>query len=372
MNILSYLSPTDLYQIFPDRDQTQDIITRFKTLFRQRGIDPDTFLKILTRHGAVVSGSFVLQAILDKSWPESDIDIYVESDPSALIKAIKTLLNIKLENKIIFHEYENLVPVLDVYNLWEKQENYQIFGYETELEPEPAPKPDEKKYKIQIIHTENIDQCIKSFDFEFCRNMSDGHTVKINYPELVYKMQCIIDIPENYIKSRLNKYQERGFRILYIDNPNQDLIVHFYHKLTTNQKIKLLNHDLDSFLIDLIKRDILNNKSVKIENNWRFMSESDKITLLRDHGYIVDEEKKQVKFYVCSCDNPKKHYDYCEFNSEKSMKGGESYIITEMLKHAKKCGIFRHIWLCISDLHDIVLNQNGTIYYLNTNSVQIK
>lgn len=42
--------------------------------------DTKEFCRVLRRTGAVVSGGLLLQALVGEVWPESDMDVYVDSE----------------------------------------------------------------------------------------------------------------------------------------------------------------------------------------------------------------------------------------------------------------------------------------------------
>lgn len=67
---------------------TNTIENRLKSIF---GCEFDNFLLSLQASGAVIAGSFVTQSILDETWNDSDIDIYV---PIPTVESDSTVTNV--------------------------------------------------------------------------------------------------------------------------------------------------------------------------------------------------------------------------------------------------------------------------------------
>ena len=89
--IVDYLHPKDIYNLRLINNQLSstikyDIINinmrkhiRLR-LFEIFEINTDKFLDLLEQNQGIISGSFILQSILNERWNGSDIDIYLPSD----------------------------------------------------------------------------------------------------------------------------------------------------------------------------------------------------------------------------------------------------------------------------------------------------
>jgi hypothetical protein len=163
------------------------------------GIGGESLSSILKSTNSIMSGGFVLQAILGEEWKTSDIDIYCyESNVSLLLEKIGIS-----EEPSLHPRYNNHYTELTVYNLMDRVIN-------------------DEYSKIQIIvikDTTLIEDFIRIFDFDVCRVMFNGTTIRSLTPLHKIMDKEITFNPMYYAKfnykhiERVLKYQERGFTI---------------------------------------------------------------------------------------------------------------------------------------------------------------
>jgi hypothetical protein len=164
------------------------------------GLCGESLSSILKTTNSIMSGGFVLQAILGETWETSDIDIYCyESNVPLLLHKIGIT-----EKEDNYHpRYQNHYPELAIYNLMNRVINDEFS-------------------RIQIIvikDTALIEDFIKIFDFDLCRVMFDGTTIKTLAALDKIMEKKITFNPMYYAKfnykhvERIKKYTERGFMI---------------------------------------------------------------------------------------------------------------------------------------------------------------
>jgi hypothetical protein len=192
--------------------------------------NPHKFMDVIKDSNSVISGSMILQILLDEEWDGSDIDIYTISyekliDELLRIEPIdKALINNDIpigyltEEELVirdqcraiknkassFYKYENKNPI--------KLGKISTFNYSDKL-------------KIQIIEIqdENIldfseymnKYVCRTYDFDFCKNMYDGFNVFIHDRKSILNKTCDlknIQLPTCRLE-RIIKYNKRGFTI---------------------------------------------------------------------------------------------------------------------------------------------------------------
>lgn len=194
-----------------------NIDIKLKNIFKDKY---DIFNKLLIESGSIISGSFVLQNLLNEYWDESDIDIYVPYNNKLLDKNFKPtsqldkflLENYKLENSLCSNSYYILIEKVETIK------NYMVGGK-----------------KIQIILVKNIQQnefkdyINNNFDFDICKNFygirKDGNKfIDIyNFDQIFEKkteFKYSTNLPKTRITSsivRYNKYIKRGIIFDKID-----------------------------------------------------------------------------------------------------------------------------------------------------------
>ena len=176
--------------------------------------------------GAVISGSFIIQCILNEKWCNSDIDIFVPM----------TFISICSDE-----------PSLDINTFFEKK--YKKINCQYTKEYSYLCIDNHFKYincytvndtKIQIINTSFDNQdlvkfIMNSFDFNICKNM---YKITKNKEELfIFDIKNIKDrkLKWNYISNiqssilRGYKYQSRGFDVIY-DIKSLESIQEYIHR----------------------------------------------------------------------------------------------------------------------------------------------
>ena len=146
-----------------------------------------SFCAMLSEH-CVLSGSIVLQTLLDEEYESSDIDLYVE--PCQITAVCATL---------------------------------ERLGYLSPRPPSyyPGTKFNVLKYSkaghsgIDVILCTFLNDSIKAFDFDFLRNKFDGNAV--SYSSSVRSRSCEIHVKRPFCALRVEKYTQRGFKF-FVDS----------------------------------------------------------------------------------------------------------------------------------------------------------
>lgn len=294
------------------------IISRIKEYLTNDKIDSDKFLEIMKKYKVSITGSFVLQAIVNKYYEYYDIDLCVLDDRNLeLEKEIENLfktdrkfsnvnsLTVKKFNNEIMLKYEN-IGISSVSTL-----DYRCKSILCA--------------RIQIIYIDKtkyitLDDFIDTFDFDICKNYTYGEKVVIKNPEAIKGSTGTINICENkYIFTdrniaRIIKYYKRGFNIKvnfkvnFIDkNIIYDVMV---SKNEYNQSVK----DCSNLLLFIEpKTKIPTNLPIGLENliiyYYHYDTEIDNLPITLNNLIIYDEQYKLRKRNADITDKYKKVYN---------------------------------------------------------------
>jgi len=169
----------------------------------------DEFVDTMIKTKAIISGSFILQCVLNEFWDSSDIDIYVENNSKTRMKnGNLELFNNLLDSKS-YNTFPSKYPGFD--DKIEEIMNYEIL------------KPNGGGQRLQVINV-NVSKNYtmrdhkKNTGFDICKNILSFNKDKSlflefkNLSEIMYKCTTfsILDIEDFWY--RLEKYTNRGFR----------------------------------------------------------------------------------------------------------------------------------------------------------------
>ena len=189
----------------------------------------DHFILLMSKNGAFLSGSFIIQCILDEYW-ESDIDIFCPH----IGNKVTNLYNEPIELERNSNYYTNELEDYLYYNMGYKG-HIEAYKYHQLNKHHPINykiihvrdyfKPDNDKSIIQMISL-NIEKEIKQyydfiekrFDFDICKNMYNGQLYINNIEGILTKVtrfKCTTRLEQSI--ERYHKYVERGF---VFDNDN--------------------------------------------------------------------------------------------------------------------------------------------------------
>lgn len=171
-------------------------------LIRIFGDEYDAFVSALVKSNAVISGSFILQCILDERWANSDIDIYLN--------------NYEKDNSIYrFFGEEHELEYWDYYKTFPRIKNISEFDY----------KPKNyylEKIKVQVVRIDTdkkytLKNHIYNTGFDVCCNMlyfNNRGIMQIqlrNLLGIIYKKIIFSILDADDFMFRIKKYSERGF-----------------------------------------------------------------------------------------------------------------------------------------------------------------
>lgn len=242
--IIKYLSPLDMFNLtevdsFYENNISENfylesiilcINKRLKQLFDN---NYDDVIKLLDEHQAVISGSFIIQCILNENW-NTDIDIYVPASESKDVgyTTTITMFEMLLSKLVIYENFYNASQYgNDVTNkiIWIREYSFSKtktsfsnplqwigIGHDSYLR-------DKEKPKIQTIdvsiEADDMYELIKnSFDFDICKNVYGVRNGK-QYVN-IYSLKEILskttklkfcDNPGSSM-NRYEKYKKRGFK----------------------------------------------------------------------------------------------------------------------------------------------------------------
>jgi hypothetical protein len=217
-----YLLNTKSYKYYKARFNAcmcNKVIYRLKYVF-------DNLYEDLVKHmtkNVILTGSFLIQCLLNEDWNNSDIDFFVSTDNVEFTPNFCSLLlvNENAPKRHIYddnlHDIESIEDYIMIPNSKIKYYNYVItndkicyFIAEVSFY-EPI-------YKVQVINVSKsnvINYIFGAFDFPVCKNV---FYFSNNVPTLkIYNLNALINkiITSNEHNKRSEKYADRGFKIIY-------------------------------------------------------------------------------------------------------------------------------------------------------------
>jgi len=219
----------------------QDVVqNKFETLLESLlGGHFNKFYELLKQCNATISGSIILQLLLNEQWADSDIDLYIcGSKDKCNNSIIDFLTDTQLFKIKTFNSYNNMLPtkicqITEIYDFTFKNKMSYVnkiqiikIGYDKETYDE-HPDYNEDYIKLDYIKLDYIEPDAKlnqtivdHYDFDVCKNMiyydNNGFNLKINSLNNVFN-KCISNInilDGGYMNSsfmRIIKYNHRGF-----------------------------------------------------------------------------------------------------------------------------------------------------------------
>lgn len=177
------------------------------------------FLKLkekMSYNGAIISGSMILQCILDTRWSGSDIDIYVPDDHLAANGYATTVIDTLLYNEgvtPIGHDhpfkYEWIPSVIGWKDMSYLRQWRTVSGCNVQT------------ITLNITRDQMIKYICESFDFSICMNLfgynENGEPwLYVHDPDGIRDRQFIWQHRGDYLSSVMRgvKYYNRGFRVI--------------------------------------------------------------------------------------------------------------------------------------------------------------
>lgn len=197
-----------LVRMDPFEKYVPSVETRLRSYL---GDNTDGLKKALQKSGAVISGSFILQCILDEEWKKSDIDIYVPFSPNSIdyLAEYMEFAGLKISGPT------NLADYLDKSLCITEIRNFTIAG-------------DDNEPIYQLIYVELKGRSMKelicnTFDFDVCKNIyavgAMGGSVYCYDVNSVLQKSCDF-CHQGRVQSSINryyKYVHRGFTFYHGD-----------------------------------------------------------------------------------------------------------------------------------------------------------
>jgi len=191
------------------------------------------FNELLLGSNSIVSGSSLLQGLLNVRWEGSDIDIFTLSSPdyNPLEEALKNCSKVRqLGGYSTNHGYPGSVFGEKIYRIEE-------YGYVEDGLDQYTIMGNQDVERIQIIYVNQdnySDLCEfvdETFDFDFCKIVYDGQKTTILDWESVRTRTCDGNEKKQNVSNmkRMLKYLKRGFQIYNIEDPdNRHIKIQLY------------------------------------------------------------------------------------------------------------------------------------------------
>lgn len=195
---------------YNENEITARIHTRLLSIFGDKNLK---FRKIIDDLGCVISGSFIIESILNEEWNDNDIDIFVpycEKNKNHLDNFLTQCY--KLDNYSPTNKYVNDFGTNSKKKTITWIKNFTVNGKTVQIINTSLPK-----YKLN-------DFILSNFDFDICKNMywieKCACKLHVNNITNIVNKQFHWNYTNNIIRSlqRSIKYSKRGFNIIYPKN----------------------------------------------------------------------------------------------------------------------------------------------------------
>ena len=166
--------------------------SNFSKKLKELNINEREFINSLKSVNGVISGSFILQCILDEYW-SSDLDVYINST---------------LHGNAFFH---------DLYNKFDSDKNKVTLLHDYIYQHDNLIKNDKFDFGLQklLINNVNMDLIFikddyetfiyNKFDFDFCKNFYDGNELHIYDINTINNKKCYVKSTKFFkINTKLN------------------------------------------------------------------------------------------------------------------------------------------------------------------------
>lgn len=229
-----------------------EIRKRLKEIFQD---NLDEFLNLLQQTGAIISGSFILQCILNEYW-ESDIDIYFpiqdneiketpSQNPTSEIDDFLYKSRMQMTGYFAANRYGSDVDLkikwIRNYKKLDEDKFYKSYKHFSRSEIEKM--GENNKYTFQTIlvdinKSEMQNFIVNTFDFDICKNIFDGNTLYIhNIKDIVErKTQFKYSYRIQSSLLRCKKYEGRGFEIIGKNIPYSEILENYHEDLARKNK----------------------------------------------------------------------------------------------------------------------------------------
>jgi len=258
INMKEHVSPKDLYNLKMTTKYHYKMITYLdikhviiinvlKMLQDKINVKLCDLLTFMNRYKISISGSFIVQCILNEYWPDSDIDLYTKSDIN-LGKNIFTDNGYSVSAYTTENEYSMLGSIKTIGNF---------------------EKPDKTKVQLIILDTDkNMCKYVKTmYDFDVCKNIFNIKNGKYNLK--IHNLQSIINkqISCNFLgmsctmSKRKLRYEERGFIF-----KNHIIGNHIYYNgelipiIMCNNETKQISIFKEKFIVDKLEKHNLGDE----------------------------------------------------------------------------------------------------------------
>jgi len=223
------------------------IINNLKNIFED---DYNSFVLAINRAKAIISGSFIIQSILNEKWHESDIDIYVEYDKNNKYAGIlEEFLGSKTNDYVdgYYHRFDDIHSTRNYY--FKKNYTIQLVKIYTTINC--------CRNCMQNLTCINDIKCtgkksqtlwdhVNNTGFEACKNMiyfNDDLNLEAKlkeYKQIINKCTVFTILDTEDFLFRINKYSRRGF--FFKPKYNKLLCLEYLWRKLYNLQIKKTNN----------------------------------------------------------------------------------------------------------------------------------
>ena len=257
------------------------VVGRFRDIFGEKY---DEFRDVMIRSGALCSGSFIIQCLLNKKWDDADIDIYLprsdllspspHSNPTSLLDGWLVGLGNTYQDYYAANRYGDYMSRGNCIT-WIRNYSYN-------------------NHRLQLIHTnlavdELDDYIVDNYDFSICKNRFTMEGPKLLMEDYDGIMRKIFDF--NYAGSlvssiqRKTKYEKRGFKC-NMGLTNKEIVEHITEYIYSNKDDNPYDYEITITNIDITH---VNNMNYM---NYRTFPYNTKYYNLREN--LDEEVLKQI------------------------------------------------------------------------------
>jgi hypothetical protein len=241
----------------------KEIKNRIKNMLKFKlGSLYDEFVDTMIKTDAIISGSFILQCVLNEFWDSSDIDIYVENNSET--KMENEYANLELFNRLLnsksYNTFSSKYPGFDDFNFIEEIMNYDIYI------PTVGGTQRLQVINVNVSGDYTMRDHKKNTGFDICKNVlsfNNDRSMNLeftNLSEIIYKCTTFSILDLDDFLYRLEKYSNRGFK--FKPKHNKLLFLEYILIKLTQEEGPPTTLSLN-FKPHIYKKNIINNNGIK-------------------------------------------------------------------------------------------------------------
>src|SRR5271156_4604501 len=208
-----------LFRSFVFRAFSRRFAARLEWLGWRADVEQKWIVEQLQKGNGLISGSFILQLLLDEHYEGADIDFFYPYD-------LHETPAIPIDSDRIYYFPPAINESIDAGQSW--YEGDRVISYQYEMAFAACPSLRTHKILVDgLTRANQREHVLGRFDFDFCRNAFDGCRLCVLSPDALRTRHS--DVNRRHFEGnrltaeleRIQRYQRRGFSLSLLGEPIQ-------------------------------------------------------------------------------------------------------------------------------------------------------